>query len=74
MKAEEFDCKFDAGEDMSEFFDLSRARHPNQEKQKIELKLPLWMIRQLETEAQKQGISPQTLLENYLIENLTPVS
>jgi hypothetical protein len=74
MKAEEFDRKFDAGEDMSEFFDLSRARHPNREKQKIELKLPLWIIRQLETEAQKQGISPQTFLENYLVENLTPVN
>ena len=56
MKAEEFDRKFDAGEDMSEFFDLSRARHPNREKQKIELKLPLWIIRQLETEAQKQDV------------------
>ncbi len=36
--------------------------------------LPLWMIRQLEAEAQKQGISPQTFLENYLAENLAPVS
>jgi hypothetical protein len=47
MKAEEFDRKFDAGEDMSEFFDLSHARHPNREKEKMELKLPLWMIHQL---------------------------
>jgi hypothetical protein len=74
MKAEEFDRKFDANEDMSDFFDLSRIRHPNREKQKIELKLPLWMIRQLEAEAQKQGISPQTFLENYLVENLAPVN
>jgi hypothetical protein len=54
--------------------DFSTARHPNREKQKIELKLPLWMIRQLETEAQKQGISPQTFLENYLVANLTPIN
>lgn len=73
MKAEEFDRKFDAGEDMSEFFDLSHARHPNREKEKMELKLPLWIIHQLEAEAQKQGISPQAFLENYLHENLTPV-
>lgn len=70
IKAEEFD----AGEDLTEFMDFSTARHPNREKQKIELKLPLWMIRQLETEAQKQGISPQTFLENYLVENLTPIN
>jgi len=74
MKAEEFDRKFDAGEDMSEFFDLSYARHPNREKEKMELKLPLWMIHQLEAEAQKQGISTQTFLENYLVENFSPVS
>jgi hypothetical protein len=74
MKAEEFDAKFDAGEDLTEFMDFSTARHPNREKQKIELKLPLWMIRQLEIEAQKQGISPQTFLENYLVENLTPIN
>jgi hypothetical protein len=36
--------------------------------------LPLWMIHQLEAEAQKQGISSQTFLENYLVENFSPVS
>lgn len=70
IKAEEFD----AGEDLTEFMDFSTARHPNREKQKMELKLPLWMIRQLETEAKKQGISPQTFLENYLVANLTPIN
>lgn len=41
MKAEEFDAKFDAGEDLTEFMDFSTARRPNREKQKIELNLPL---------------------------------
>lgn len=74
MKAEEFDAKFDAGEDLTEFLDFSTARHPNREKQKIELKLPLWMIHKLEAEAEKQGISPQAFLENYLVENLAPAN
>lgn len=73
MKAEEFDRKFDDGEDMSEFFDLSRARRPNREKQKIELDLPLWIIRKLEAEAGKEGVSTQTFLENYLARILAPV-
>jgi ABC-type phosphate transport system substrate-binding protein len=72
MKAEEFDAKFEAGEDLTALMDFSTARRPNQKKQAIELKLPLWMIHQLEAEAQKQGISPQAFLENYLHENLTP--
>jgi predicted DNA binding CopG/RHH family protein len=73
MKAEEFDEKFEADEDLTELMDFSTARRSNRKKQVIELKLPLWMIRQLETEAQKQGISPQAFLENYLHEHLTPV-
>lgn len=70
MKAKEFDQKFDAGEDMSEFFDLSQARRPNREKQKLEINLPLWIIQKLETEAKQQGISTQTFLENYLAQQL----
>ncbi len=70
MKAKEFDAKFDAGEDMSEFFDLTQARRPNREKQKLEISLPLWMIQKIETEAQQQGISTQTFLENYLAQHL----
>lgn len=52
---------------------FSTARRLNRKKQVIELKFPIWMIHQLEAEAQKQGISPQAFLENYLHENLTPV-
>lgn len=74
MKAEEFDRRFDAGEDMSEFFDLSKARRPNKEKKKVELNLPVWMIRKLENEAKKQGISMQVYLENYLTQQLTPAT
>jgi predicted DNA binding CopG/RHH family protein len=73
MKAEEFGAKFETGEDLTELMDFSTARRPNPKKQAIELKLSLWMIHQLEAEAQKQGISPQAFLENYLHENLTPV-
>ena len=70
MKAKEFDQKFDEGEDMSEFFDLSQARRPNRDKQKLEISLPLWIIQKLETEAKQQGISTQTFLENYLAQHL----
>ena len=74
MKAAEFDRKFDAGEDMSEFFDLSHARRPNREKQKIELDLPLWLIRKLEVEAEQKGLSTQAFLENYLTQHLAPIT
>jgi predicted DNA binding CopG/RHH family protein len=74
MQAEEFDAKFDAGEDLTEFLDFSTARRLNREKQTIELTLPTWLINQLETEANKQGISTQTFLENYLTQHLTSIA
>lgn len=74
MKAEEFDAKFDLGEDLTKFLDLSRVRRPNREKQTIELTLPIWLINPLETEANKQGISAQTFLENYLTQHITPTA
>ncbi|MGB2925022.1 MAG: CopG family transcriptional regulator [Limnothrix sp.] len=73
MKAEEFDAKFEAGEDMTESLDFSTARRPNKEKKKVELNLPIWMIRKLENEAEKQGVSMQTHLENYVTQQLTSV-
>jgi hypothetical protein len=74
MKAEEFDRRFDAGEDMSEFFDLSKARRPNQEKQKIELHLSITLIRKLEAQAEAEGISLQVYLENHLTQQLSSVA
>ncbi|PZV26723.1 MAG: CopG family transcriptional regulator [Snowella sp.] len=70
MKAEEFDEKFEAGEDLTELMDFSTARRLNRKKQVIELKLPIWMIHQLEAEAQKQGISPQAFLETICTKTL----
>lgn len=74
MKAEEFDAKFDSGQDIAEFLDFSTARRPNREKKTIELTLPAGLINQLEAEAHKQGISVQTLLENYLTQHLLPTA
>ena len=34
MKAEELDEKFDRGEDVTAFLDLSKARRPEEEKQR----------------------------------------
>ncbi|OKH14667.1 type II toxin-antitoxin system BrnA family antitoxin [[Limnothrix rosea] IAM M-220] len=73
MKAEEFDAKFEAGEDMTEFLDFSTARRPNREKKKVELNLPVWIIRKLESEAEKEGISMQVYLENYLAQQLMTI-
>lgn len=37
MKAQEFDRKFDAGEDISQLLDLSKAKRPQRERQQRSL-------------------------------------
>ena len=44
MKASELDKKFDDGEDISEFLDLSKARRPEQEQKRVNVDFPVWMI------------------------------
>ncbi len=56
MKAKEFDRKFDIGEDISHYLDLSKARRPGQEQKKINVDFPIWMIQLLDKEAKRLGV------------------
>ncbi len=74
MKAEEFDHKFEQGEDIIPYLDLSQAKRPlKHQKPHLNIELPQWMIEQLNQQAQKQGINTDTLVENYLLQYLTSI-
>ena len=70
ISAEELDRRFDNGEDVLDYFDLSRARRPNLEKQRVNLDLPLWMVRRLDHEAEKRGVTRQALIKMWLADRL----
>jgi len=63
MKAKDLDRKFDAGEDITEHLDLSRARRPNQEQRRVNVDFPLWMIDSLDKEAKRLGVPRQSLIK-----------
>ncbi len=44
MAAKEFDQKFDDGEDIAQFFDLSKAKRQRSEQKTLSVELPVWMI------------------------------
>ena len=44
MKANEFDKKFDNGENISKYLDMSKARIPGQEQKRVNVDFPLWMV------------------------------
>ena len=70
MKAEEFDKKFDKGEDVSQYLDLSKARRPAQEQKRVNVDFPLWMVRLLDKEAKRLGVPRQSLIKMWVAERL----
>lgn len=73
MKAEELDKKFDEGEDILEYFDLSTLKHPGLENKSVNLNFPQWMITQLDEEAKRLGMSRQDLIQTWIKERLETV-
>ncbi|MCH7825343.1 MAG: CopG family transcriptional regulator [Acidobacteria bacterium] len=70
MKAEEFDKKFDDGEDISEFLDLAKARRPGLEQKRVNVDFPVWMIQALDREATRIGIPRQSLIKMLIARHL----
>ncbi|MEN6487388.1 MAG: CopG family antitoxin [Smithellaceae bacterium] len=74
MKAKEFDKKFDAGEDITKYLDVSKARRPEQEQKRVNVDFPLWMIHQLDKEAKRLGVPRQSIIKVWVAERLKKAS
>ena len=70
MKAEEFDAKFGNSEDITEFLDLSKARRPGHEHKGVNVDFPVWMIEALNHEAQRLGVTCQSIIKVWIAERL----
>ena len=70
MKAKELDKKFDAGEDISELMDISKARRPRQDQKRVNVDFPIWMIQQLDKEAKRLGVPRQSIIKVWVAERL----
>ena len=63
ISAEEFDRKFDDGEDMTPFLDFSKAKYINLQPKVVNVSFPAWMVNALDREAAKMGITRQSLIK-----------
>ena len=70
ISAEEFDRRFDNGEDVSEYLDWSRARRPGLEARRVNVDFPDWMVRSLDVQAKKRGVTRQALIKMWLADRL----
>jgi len=74
MKAREFDKRFDAGEDVSKYLDMTKARRPAQEQKRVNVDFPLWMVRLLDKEAKRLGVPRQSIIKVWVAERLEKAS
>jgi hypothetical protein len=70
MKANEFERKFDAGEDVSDHVDWSKARRPNIETKRVNVDFPAWVVAGLDEQAKKLGVTRQALIKFWIAERL----
>jgi hypothetical protein len=71
MNAEEFDKKFDEGqEEIIDDLDLTTARRVNQEQKRINVDFPAWVVAALDREAARIGVTRQSIIKVWLVERL----
>ncbi|MDD2449975.1 MAG: CopG family transcriptional regulator [Sulfurimonas sp.] len=71
MKASELDKIFDDNqEDILEHFDTSKIKMINEEPKRVNIDFPVWMVKSLDKEAKRVGVSRQAVIKMWLAEKL----
>lgn len=71
MKAKAFDQKFDDdNEDIINDLDLSTLKRPNQKQKRVNVDFPVWIIDSLDKEANRIGVTRQSIIKLWLVERL----
>ena len=70
MKAKDWDRRFDAGENITKVLDLARAQRTNQKQKRVNIDFPSWMIHSLDKEADRLGVTRQSIIKVWISERL----
>lgn len=70
MKAKEFDKAFDDGKDISHVLDYSRSRKVNEQPKRVNVDFPIWMVKRLDEEASRVGVTRQSIIKVWIAERL----
>ena len=70
MKAKQLDKKFDSGENISKYLEVSKAHRPEQEQKRVNVDFPVWMIHSLDKEAKRLGVPRQSVIKVWVAEHL----
>ncbi len=74
MKAEEFDKKFDDGENIIDYLDIPNAERPEQKQKRVNVDFPIWMINSMDREAKRLGVTRQSVIKFWIADRLKKIS
>jgi len=74
MKAKDFEKKFDAGEDITKYLDLTKSKRPGHEQKRVNVDFPVWMIEYLDREASRLGVPRQSLIKMLIARHFDKAS
>jgi hypothetical protein len=70
MTASEFDKAFDDGASMVSMLGMEKAHRPGLEQRRVNVDFPSWMVRSIDREAHRLGVSRQSLIKLWIADRL----
>lgn len=70
ITTEEFDSLFDDEKDITEFLDMNTVKRSDLETRRISVDFPEWMIRLMDQQALKLGVTRQSIIKFWISEKL----
>jgi hypothetical protein len=70
MTAQEFEKRFDEGEDITPYIDRSSVRRPGFDARRVNVDFPEWIIEKLDFQSKMIGVSRQSLIKLWISERI----
>jgi uncharacterized DUF497 family protein len=70
VKARDLDEAFNEGTDITSHLDLTAARRPKRDVQRVNVDFPAWMVSTLDAEAARLGITRQAVIKTWIAERI----
>ena len=70
LTAQEIDAMHDAGVDLTDYVDWSSARRVDVSIQRVNVDFPRWMVAQMDREAERLGVTRQSIIKVWIAERL----
>jgi hypothetical protein len=70
ITAQEFEQRFDDGEDITPYIDESSIHRPGLESRRVNVDFPEWIIQKLDLQSKLVGVSRQSLIKLWVSERI----